>query len=204
MPQKKTITLALGGIRSGKTAWAESYALKHGGLEHGDLEHGDLEHGDLEHGVLKHGSNPADSLCYLATGQKTDAAMTARIERHRIIRDTRFATIEEPLDIAPIIQIQQGGVVLVDSIGTWITNLMLDEADIDLAVQTLINALNTSTASVILVSEETGFGIIPDNAMARGFCDAIGMCNQRIAACADCVLLIIAGQTLVIKGEQIL
>jgi len=169
----RKIMLALGGARSGKTAYAEREAL-----------------------ALAGETRPV----YLATGQAFDAEMEARISRHRELRQDRFNTIEEPIDIASILKVQtEGSVILVDSIGVWITNLMLGERDMPEAIDALIAAVAETKASVVMVSEETGLGIVPENKMARDFRDDIGLLNQRVAAMADKVVLMVAGLPMILK-----
>ncbi|XDZ64621.1 bifunctional adenosylcobinamide kinase/adenosylcobinamide-phosphate guanylyltransferase [Alphaproteobacteria bacterium LSUCC0684] len=171
--RSRKIMLALGGARSGKTAYAEGEAL-----------------------ALAGESRPF----YLATGQAFDAEMEARISRHRELRQDRFTTIEEPLDIASILRGQdEGSVILVDSIGVWITNLMLGESDRPAAFDAFITALEETKASVVIVSEETGLGIVPENKMARDFRDDTGLLNQRVAAMADKVVLMVAGLPMILK-----
>ena len=173
--KQKSINLTLGGARSGKTAFAETECLAGAG---------------------------AAKPFYLATGQAFDDEMQDRIDRHRKIRADRFETIEEPLDLAgPIAALPAGRVMLIDSIGTWITNLMLAESDIDAAVEDVLDALGKCPGHVVIVSDETGLGIGPDNAMARQFRDHIGMFNQQVAAMANRVVLVVAGQPLIIKDD---
>ena len=165
--------LALGGARSGKTAHAESEAL-----------------------ALAGDARPF----YLATGQAFDDEMNARIRRHRDMRQDRFTTIEEPIDLASILRAHGADdVILIDSLGVWITNLMLGERDLALAFDELMAALDETRASVVLVSDETGFGIVPDNKMAREFRDHIGLLNQRVAAMANKVVLMVAGLPMILK-----
>ena len=174
MPLKSGMKiLALGGARSGKTAFAETEALR-----------------------LSGNMRPV----YLATGQAFDAEMEERISRHRKLRQDRFDTVEEPLDIASVIRTHGANdVILIDSIGTWITNLMLADRDRPGAFDDLIAALDDTRASVILVSDETGLGIVPENRMARDFRDDIGLLNQRVAAMADKVVLMVAGLPMMLK-----
>ena len=173
--KQKSISLTLGGARSGKTAFAEAESLARAGE-----------------------AKPF----YLATGQAFDSEMKDRIDRHKKIRADRFETIEEPLDLAgTIAALPPGRVMLVDSIGTWITNLILAEKNIDAGFEDVLNALEKCNGHVVIVSDETGLGIVPDNAMARQFRDHIGMFNQQVAAIANRVVLVVAGQPLIIKDD---
>ena len=171
--QSRTTLLALGGARSGKTAFAEAEAL-----------------------ALAGDKRPF----YLATGKAFDAEMEDRISRHRALRQDRFKTIEEPLDIASILrEYVAGDIILIDSLGVWITNLMLAEKDRQAAFDDLVAAIDETEASVILVSDETGLSIVPENRMAREFRDDIGLLNQRVAAVVDRVALIVAGLPMILK-----
>ena len=182
MGRQSSITLVLGGARSGKTAWAEAEAM------------------DLAGGDLAGGGAPSKPV-YLATGLAVDAEMEARIERHRRSRAGRFTTVEAPVDIAPAIAGRGAGeVVLVDSVGTWITNLMHGRADMEAAFAATLEAAAAAGGARVFVSEEAGLGIVPGNAMAREFGDHIGDFNQRLAALADRVVLVVAGIPLTVKG----
>lgn len=172
--QQPSITLVLGGVRSGKTAWAEAEAVK----------------------LASGASKPL----YLATGRASDGEMKARIERHRRLRGDRFTTIEAPVDIAPVIAGSKAGdVLLVDSMGVWINNLALAGADIETAISGMLDAAGARAGACVFVSEEVGLGIVPDNAAAREFGDRIGALNQRLAALADRVVLVVAGIPTTIK-----
>jgi adenosylcobinamide kinase/adenosylcobinamide-phosphate guanylyltransferase len=92
--------------------------------------------------------------------------------------------------------------VLVDCLTLWLSNLMLADADIEAETARLEGALTNAAAPVVLVSNEVGFGIVPDNALARRFRDAQGRLNQRIAARADRVVLMVAGLPLVVKENS--
>ena len=174
MKNQPTTTLVLGGTRSGKTAWAEAAAM------------------EIASGPP--GRSGAAKPIYLATGQASDAEMRARIEKHRNLRADRFTTIEAPVEIAPVIaERKTGDVLLVDSVGTWIANLMLANADIEAAIAEMLDAVAACPGNCIFVSEETGHGIVPDNAMAREFVDHAGEVNQRLAALADRVVMVVAG-----------
>ena len=177
--QQPSVTLVLGGARSGKTGWAEALATD-----------------------LAAGHPGSAKPVYLATARAADDEMKARIKRHRQLRGERFETIEEPEAIAEIISGRGAGeVLLVDSIGAWITNLMLAGADIGAACDNLVEAASSCRADCVLVSEEAGLGIVPDNAMAREFGDRIGELNQRLAALADRVVLLVAGIPMVLKDK---
>ncbi|WP_029042058.1 bifunctional adenosylcobinamide kinase/adenosylcobinamide-phosphate guanylyltransferase [Cucumibacter marinus] len=166
--------LILGGARSGKSAYGEKVALTLG-------------------------SRPA----YLATGQARDAEMRRRIAEHQHVRDPRLTTIEEPL--ALISTLQETGVdhdlVLVDCLTLWITNMMMADEDVAEAIVALTEWMNHhSTPKLVLISNEVGLGVVPDNRMARQFRDLAGMAHQRIAEQADTVAFVAAGLPMALKG----
>jgi adenosylcobinamide kinase/adenosylcobinamide-phosphate guanylyltransferase len=140
-------------------------------------------------------------LIYVATGQALDAEMTERIARHRADRGARWRTVEAPLELPEAIRREgtQGRVLLVDCLTLWLSNLILGEHDIDVATAALIDALATTSATVLLVSNEVGMGIVPENALARRFRDEAGRLNQRVAAVASEVLLVAAGLAIRMK-----
>ncbi|WP_428351185.1 bifunctional adenosylcobinamide kinase/adenosylcobinamide-phosphate guanylyltransferase [Lichenifustis flavocetrariae] len=164
--------LVLGGARSGKSAHAQ--ALAEGS-----------------------GLSPV----YLATADIWDAEMESRVALHRAARDGRWRTVEEPLALSAALgrEAVPGSLVVVDCLTLWLTNLMLGGHDIEKAVQGLAACLGNLPAPVILVSNEVGGGIVPDNRLGREFRDAQGRLNQSIAQVCDTVVLVTAGQPLMIK-----
>ncbi len=166
------VTLVLGGARSGKSALAETLAAAPGGRP-----------------------------VYLATAEPGDAEMAERIRRHRERRGLGWATIEEPLDIVGRLAAADGAAVLVDCLTLWLANLM--QAGLDVAAETarLVEALARHAGPVVLVANEVGFGIVPDNPLARDFRDHAGRLNQAVAAVADRVYLVAAGLPLVLKDD---
>lgn len=168
--------LVLGGARSGKTAFAERLALHAG-------------------------SRPV----YLATASALDREMQDRVASHKASRGEKFATIEEPADLSGAI-LRAGGshdVILVDCLTLWITNLLVENEDVATAVGELCATLmEFRRAKVILVSNEVGLGIVPDNAMARTFRDLAGSAHQRLAEICEDVYFVAAGLPMTMKGEQ--
>jgi len=163
-------TLVLGGARSGKTAYA-----------------------------LRTAEAGRGGLVMIATAEALDAEMQARIARHRADRGPRWRTLEAPLDlVGALSEAGAGEITVVDCLTLWLSNLMHAERDLDLETDRLLAALHGR--DVLLVSNEVGLGIVPDNALARRFCDAAGRLNQRLAAAADRVVFIAAGLPLVMKG----
>jgi adenosylcobinamide kinase/adenosylcobinamide-phosphate guanylyltransferase len=138
----------------------------------------------------------------VATAEPFDAEMKARIAEHRSRRGGQWQTVEAPLDLAGALEAAPAGaVVLVDCLTLWLNNLMYKERDIDAETARLEAALAIRRGAVVLVSNEVGSGIVPDNAEARRFRDLQGRLNQRIAARADHVVLLVAGLPMVVKGR---
>ena len=154
-----------GGARSGKSGLAERLALQHGG----------------------------DQVSYLATAQAFDDEMRDRIQRHRQDRPAPWRTVEEPLAV-PEVLAKLSGVVLLDCLSLWVSNLLLSEledADILGRVDALLGGATGKT--LIVVSNEVGSGIVPDNALARRYRDSLGWANQRVAAASDEAYLLVSG-----------
>jgi adenosylcobinamide kinase/adenosylcobinamide-phosphate guanylyltransferase len=167
-----TRVLVVGGQRSGKSRFAERL-------------------------VATSGRAPV----YLAVATAGDAEMAARIAEHRTYRGNDWRTVEEPLDIAAVLarESKPDAVILVECLTLWLSNLMGAGRDIDAATDALIAALEQAAGPVVLVSNEVGGGIMPDNALARRYADALGVLNQRVAAVATQVVLVAAGQPLILK-----
>ncbi|MBM4274464.1 MAG: bifunctional adenosylcobinamide kinase/adenosylcobinamide-phosphate guanylyltransferase [Deltaproteobacteria bacterium] len=166
--------------------------------------------GGAKSGKSRYGLNLAQNFppprLFVATGQAGDEEMAARIARHRQERGPEWHTREEPLDLAAALTESQGryGVILVDCLTLWLSNLMLwdgqTEAGIDHGIQQLFTAFEKTATPVILISNEVGLGIVPENALARAFRDRAGWLHQKLAAAADLVVLVVAGLPLTIKG----
>ncbi|MCR4281604.1 MAG: bifunctional adenosylcobinamide kinase/adenosylcobinamide-phosphate guanylyltransferase [Bauldia sp.] len=170
-----TRVLVIGGQRSGKSRYAEELVIA-GGL----------------------------APVYLATGSAGDGEMGERIAAHRACRGEAWRTVEEPLDLAGALARESGPGfhVMVDCLTLWLTNLMGAERDVDDETDRLVSALARVAGPVVLVSNEVGSGIIPANALARRYADALGILNQRVAAAVDRVVLVTAGLPLTLKAEQ--
>ncbi|MBF0333557.1 MAG: bifunctional adenosylcobinamide kinase/adenosylcobinamide-phosphate guanylyltransferase [Alphaproteobacteria bacterium] len=138
---------------------------------------------------------------YLATAQALDAEMVERVRLHRA-RRVGWETVEEPLDLAAALTRLDERAVLVDCLTLWLSNLMLAERDVDAEIEALCRALPTLAGPVAMVANEVGWGIVPDNALARAFRDHAGRLNQRIAALADRVVLVVAGLPLTLKDTR--
>lgn len=140
----------------------------------------------------------AGELIHIATAEAHDAEMAARIERHRADRGARWKSLEVPLDLPQALaqNNQPARVLLVDCLTLWVNNLLLAHRDLAAARQELVTTLAGMNATVILVSNEVGMGIVPANELARRFGDEAGWLHQGLAAMADEVWLVVAGLTL--------
>ncbi|MEL6639811.1 MAG: bifunctional adenosylcobinamide kinase/adenosylcobinamide-phosphate guanylyltransferase [Pseudomonadota bacterium] len=139
---------------------------------------------------------------YIATLQAFDDEMHDKIAKHRRDRGADWTTIEAPLDVyGPLSQIDASHVVLLDCVTLWLTNVMLAEKDIDSEIETLLGAIRSTQCDVVVVSNEVGMGIVPDNALSRRFRAAQGGLNQRLSRVADTVVTVIAGLPLALKGN---
>lgn len=128
--------------------------------------------------------------------------MRDRIAQHRRDRGDAWITVEAPLDLPAALALARAGeVVLIDCATLWLTNHLLADHDLAREIAALLAALTTCPAPVVIVSNETGWGIVPENALARRFRDEQGRLNQRIAQAADLVVTVIAGLPLTLKGR---
>ena len=142
----------------------------------------------------------ADGGVYLATAEARDAEMAERIRRHRERRGGAWETVEEPLDVAAALARLEGGrPLLVECLTLWLSNVLEAGRDAQTEGRSLVGAVADVTAPVVLVANEVGLGIVPDNALARTFRDAAGRLNQDMARLADRVVLVAAGLPLVLK-----
>jgi adenosylcobinamide kinase / adenosylcobinamide-phosphate guanylyltransferase len=137
---------------------------------------------------------------YVATAEPGDAEMAERIASHRARRGPSWRTIEAPRDLTGSLQVAGAAPVLVDCLTLWLSNLMLAGADIDAEMERLDHALAAAAAPVVMVANEVGYGIVPDHPLGRRFRDLQGVLNQRVAARADRVVLVVAGLPLALKG----
>ncbi|MDP9138377.1 MAG: bifunctional adenosylcobinamide kinase/adenosylcobinamide-phosphate guanylyltransferase [Pseudomonadota bacterium] len=169
----KRCVLVLGGARSGKSRYAEALAAEHRGAR-----------------------------VYVATAEAGDAEMRQRILEHRERRGDGWRTVEETLRLTDVLAREgvAGRFILVDCLTLWISNLMQHDRDVAGDVGALARLVGELPASVAIVSNEVGLGIVPDNALARRFRDCAGLANQRIAAASSEVIFMAAGQPLKLKG----
>ncbi|MFL2784953.1 MAG: bifunctional adenosylcobinamide kinase/adenosylcobinamide-phosphate guanylyltransferase [Paracoccaceae bacterium] len=167
------IALVLGGAASGKSSWAEAYT-----------------------------ASLAPDLIYVATAQAYDNEMKNKIIAHQSARSDRWKTFEEPLNLAGLIgTLPADHSVLIDCATMWLSNQMLAEKNCDQAGDALLKALPAAASPIVIVSNEVGHGVVPQNALGRQFRDAQGRLNQRLAAAADLVVMITAGLPMVLKGQ---
>ncbi|SLN53243.1 Bifunctional adenosylcobalamin biosynthesis protein CobP [Aquimixticola soesokkakensis] len=165
-------TLVLGGCASGKSYFSEKLIL-----------------------------SSSLSRIYIATAQAFDAEMDAKILRHQKMRGPHWRTCEAPFDIPSALKgVKTGEIVLIDCATMWLTNHILAEHDIDAQTDALILAIHACPAPVVIVSNEVGAGIVPENALARRFRNAQGRLNQQLAAEAACVIGVMAGLPFALKG----
>jgi adenosylcobinamide kinase / adenosylcobinamide-phosphate guanylyltransferase len=142
------------------------------------------------------------SRVYLATAEARDDEMRSRIVAHRD-RRAGWATVEAPRDVAGALAgVATGSVVLLDCATLWLTNVMLGGGDVAAEEAALLAALRACAAPAVVVTNEVGLSIVPDNALARAFRDAQGRLNQRLAAQAGLVVAVWAGLPLVLKGTS--
>jgi adenosylcobinamide kinase/adenosylcobinamide-phosphate guanylyltransferase len=172
------VTLVLGGVRSGKSRYAQQLAER------------------------------AEKVLFVATAEvRDDAEMRAKIDRHKLERPAHWETVEEPIALARILSKPHEGsqVILIDCLTIFAANILERFGENTTAnhpeVEALCAALLQTQRPVILVSNEVGSGVVPAYASGRRFRDLVGEINQRVAAVADNVLFIVAGLPLVLKGD---
>lgn len=167
------LVLVLGGAASGKSAFAEKIIVDSG----------------------------LDRI-YIATSQIWDDEMADKVEAHRLSRGQGWTTIETPMAVDEALhRCPAGAAVLIDCATMWLSNLMLTDNDVAAAEQALFAALAVAPGPVVMVSNELGQGIVPENPLARAFRQAHGRLNQRLAAAADLVVLVTAGLPMALKGQ---
>jgi adenosylcobinamide kinase/adenosylcobinamide-phosphate guanylyltransferase len=170
----KQIILVTGGARSGKSIYAELRAAELG-----------------------------DRRLYIATAEAKDEEMVQRIAEHKKRRSNDWTTVEEPMELSAALLAQGGRLdcALVDCLTIWLSNLLLhrDAKFAGEKIEQLVETLPRVDFHVVLVTNEVGWGIVPDNALAREFRDLAGWANQRIAAAANEVVLTVAGIPMTVK-----
>ena len=173
-------TLVLGGIRSGKSRWAEEAIAETAG------------------------QLPVN---YLATGPVADTgSWAARVAAHRERRPAHWATVESA-DVATQLRRSPGSAALVDDVGNWLTAVMdrrqaWTDGSVDEDVTDFVNAVHVFGSPLVLVSPEVGLTVVPATESGRRFADALGSLNQRLAQVCDRVVLVVAGQPVTIKPQR--
>ncbi len=167
--------------------------------------------GGCKSGKSRHAQHLAESLApgrrlYIATCVPLDQEMKDRVLKHQDERDKTWTTVEEPLDISGILNAgsRDYGVVLLDCLTLWVTNMIMadmDRTDIFEKTRELCDAARKSVCPVVMVSNEVGAGIVPENKLARMFRDVQGIVNQMVAADVDRVVVTFAGLPLTLKGK---
>ena len=152
-------------------------------------------------------AEPYERRVFLATAEAFDGEMQRRIDKHREEREGQFVTVEEPLFIDRAIRdLPDGiGVVLLDCLTVWLGNMMHhlgDESAINDRIDALLEVLETPPCDIILVSNEVGMGIVPENAMAREFRDLAGTLNRKVAERATQAYLLCSGLPLVLNKRS--
>ena len=174
----KRLTLVLGGVRAGKSRYAQRLA------------------------------QAGQRVLVAATAEAGDAEMAARIQAHRAERPAHWDTLEEPLDLATSLarRLPDFDTVLLDCLTLWVSNLLLQggerqaRPDIEAEAKRLLRHYEKGDASWIVVSNEVGLGVIPANELARSYADELGRVNQIYAEAADDVILMVAGLPVTIKA----
>lgn len=166
------LSFVLGGAASGKSVFAENL-------------------------ILNSGLKPV----YLATSRIWDDETKSRVKVHKSRRDHTWTTIEAPFDLRPALsEAKSDRAVLIDCATMWLTNHLLEEHNLNEAQTLLLSALSASAAPIVVVSNEVGQGIVPDNALSRTFREAQGRLNIALAAQADLAVQVVAGLPNVLKG----
>jgi adenosylcobinamide kinase / adenosylcobinamide-phosphate guanylyltransferase len=175
--RRGSVTLVLGGARSGKSRYAQQLAEQ------------------------------SRDVVFIATARASDEEMRAKIERHREDRPKEWSTIEEPLDLPKVLAEHQlaSEVIVVDCLTIFAANLLEAAGEgsnaIERRVEALCEALRTAQCNVVLVSNEVGSGVVPPYPVGRRFRDLLGEINQKVARVADDVVLMVAGLPLALKGH---
>lgn len=162
--------LILGGVKSGKSYFAEQR-------------------------VKAWEKTHVGGVVYIATAEPHDAEFAKRIAKHQAQRPDHWQTLEEPLQISEVIErlSGQGQCILLECLTLWMSNLLAEEASLSTRVDQFCTTVENYQGELIIVSNETGLGMMPSNALARRFGDEIGVLHQRLAAMSDEVVMLVAG-----------
>ena len=176
----RNLTLVLGGVRAGKSRYAQELAQGGG------------------------------RVLYVATAEAGDEEMAARIQAHREERPSDWATLEKPIDVVGALEplLVDFDTVLIDCLTLWVSNLLLqdpDDGEVQANIQTrarrLVDLYEQSNSAWIVVSNEVGLGVIPATRLGRDYADALGRVNQQFAAAADEVIVMFAGLPVSLKAR---
>ena len=168
------ITLIIGGAASGKSLWAENYTL-----------------------------SATKRPLYIATAQPFDTEMEEKIAAHRARRTAHWELKEAPLDLVEAVSgLTSESCALIDCLTMWLSNHLLADTPLEPLETDLFKALSICPAQLVLVTNEVGYSVVPENALARKFRTAQGQLNQRLAAAANKVVLVTAGLPLVLKSAD--
>ena len=140
---------------------------------------------------------------YLATAEAGDEEMRQRIAEHRTRRGADWQTLETPLELETALAetARPDRAVLVDCLTLWLSNVLLAEANVKQRIAALVSTLKTLPGLIVVVSNEVGLGLVPDNALGRSFRDAQGRLNQSVAEICETVIFVAAGLPLALKGK---
>jgi len=175
------LTFITGGARSGKSSYAVDIAKKHGG-----------------------------QVILIATAVVFDEEMKTRVAAHRQSRPANWEVVEEPRNLSPLIseisdRRDEDILILIDCLGLFITNLLLDDfsdEEMNLRIECLVKTIGQSKNSIIIVSNEVGEGIVPENALSRRFRDFVGLANQKMAQKSNTAIFMRCGIPQYLKGEN--
>lgn len=174
-------SLILGGVKSGKSRYAESLVKR----------------------FLISNQLDETEACLIATAQALDEGMQSRIEKHKAQRPSSWQLIEEPINLATALNEAQkkSGIILVDCLTLWLTNLLMKEDEIFLqeSIDAFLSAVSECESELVLVSNETNMGIMPLGELTRNYCDKAGILHQSLAEICDYVSLVVAGLPLDLK-----
>jgi adenosylcobinamide kinase / adenosylcobinamide-phosphate guanylyltransferase len=163
--------------------------------------------GGCRSGKSRHAQELAEKITdihrvFIATCVPYDEEMKDRVRRHQKDRGSTWTTVDAPVELAEAIlkQSQNAQVILADCLTLWMSNLLMESENLESRVEELTVAINKAQCPVIIVSNEVGTGIVPKNALARQYRDAAGFANQKVAACVDKVIWMVAGIPVPVKG----
>jgi adenosylcobinamide kinase/adenosylcobinamide-phosphate guanylyltransferase len=185
LDQSSMKSLILGGVKSGKSRYAEQLAIS-----------------QLS-GLRVDGAVADNTICLIATATVLDDEMAMRVKKHQVDRDSSWKTLEEPIELSKALGSaqEQHQVIVIDCLTLWLTNLLMleDNALLEKELSGFESALITSRANIIMVSNETNMGIMPLGEITRQYCDRAGLLHQRLARVCDRVDLVVAGLPLSLK-----